>query len=46
MVKRYRNKAGMKRHKKTTLLWNDGGKERQEDYLTSAVCAIDVGLSS
>ena len=25
----------MKEHKKTMLLWNDGGKERQEDDLTS-----------
>ena len=25
-----RNKAGMKQREKTTVLWNDGGKERQE----------------
>ena len=31
-VGKYRNKAEMKTHKKTTLLRNDGGKERQEDY--------------
>ena len=30
--KMYRNKAGMKTHKKTTLLQNNGGNERQEDY--------------
>ena len=31
--KKYRNKVGMKACKKTTQLRNDGGKERQEDYL-------------
>ena len=35
----------MKTCKKTNLLWNDGGKERQEDYPTgtSAVYAADEG---
>ena len=39
----YRNKAGMKINKKTTLLRNDGGIERQEDYPTSAEYTADVG---
>ena len=29
---RYRNKVEMKAYKKTTLLRNDDGKEKQEDY--------------
>ena len=33
----YRNKAEMKASKKTTLLSNNGEKERQEDYPTSVV---------
>ena len=41
--KKHRNKAGMKERKKTTLLQKDGGKERQENYPTSAVYAADVG---
>ena len=32
----YGNKAMMTTCKKTTLLWNDGRKERPEDYPTSA----------
>ena len=32
---KYKNKAGKKTCKKTTLLWNDGGKERQEHPSTS-----------
>ena len=34
-----RNKAGMKLLKKTTLLQNNDGKERQDDCPTSAVQA-------
>ena len=30
-------KAEMKTCKKTSLLWNNGGKEREEDYSISAV---------
>ena len=33
-LKKYINRAGTK-HKKTTLLQQDGGKERQEDYAIS-----------
>ena len=36
----------MKGHKNTTLLWNNGGKERQEEYPISAVCAANVGTTS
>ena len=36
--KKFANKAEFKTHKKTTLLCNDGRKERQKDYLKSAVC--------
>ena len=32
--------------KETTLLWNNGGEETQEDNPTPAVYAADVGLSS
>ena len=32
-LKKYRNKAEMKEHKKTTLLWDDGGEERQKTTL-------------
>ena len=39
-LSKYRNKAEMKLHKKTTLLWNDGRKGRQEDYLTPAAVYI------
>ena len=28
--------------KKTIILWNDGGKEKQDTYRTSAVYAADV----
>ena len=31
-LKKNRNKAEIKIRKRTTLLWNDGRKERQEDY--------------
>ena len=37
------NKAEMKTWKKTTLLWNNGRKERQEGYLTSASHTADIG---
>ena len=30
-LKKYRNNKG-KKHKKTTLLWKDGEKEKQENY--------------
>ena len=33
---KYRNKAEMKTRKKTTLMWNNSGKHKQEDYPTSA----------
>ena len=33
--KNYRNKAEMKTCKKTNLLWNNDGKEREEDYSIS-----------
>ena len=36
--KKYRNKAEMKTHKRTTLLQNDGRKGSQEEYAISAVC--------
>ena len=36
--KKYRNKVEMKTYKKTTLVWNDDRKERQEDYPTSSMC--------
>ena len=43
--KKYRNKAGMKIDKKTTLLctYMYAGKERQEDYPTSAAYTAGVG---
>ena len=36
----------MKARKRTTLLWNNGGKERQEDYTISAVHDTWVGSKS
>ena len=36
--KKYKIKAEMKTHKKPALLWNNGGKETQEDYPISAIC--------
>ena len=39
----HRNKAEMKTRKKTTLLQNNDGKERQEDYPTSAAYTPDLG---
>ena len=36
--KMYRNKAGKKTCKKTTLQWNDGGKETHEDYIPYIGC--------
>ena len=42
ICKKYRNKTWMKAHQKTTLLRNNGGKERQEDYPTSAAYAANV----
>ena len=38
----YGNKAGMRIYKKTTLLWNNGGKGRQEDYLTAVPFAAEL----
>ena len=38
--KKYRNKAWMKTRKKATLLQNNGGKEKQEDYPTPAVYVL------
>ena len=35
----------MKTSMKTALLWNNGRKERQEDYPTPSVYATDVGQS-
>ena len=40
-VKKYTNKAEMKTRRKTTLLRNDGRKERQENYPTSAAYRED-----
>ena len=37
-LKKYRNKAEMKTCKNTTLLQKNSGKERQDNYTTSAVC--------
>ena len=39
--KKYRNKTGMDIPKKTTLPQNDGRKERQEEYPTSALYGVD-----
>ena len=41
---KYRNKAGVRTQRKTTLLWNNCRKERQEDYATSAVYAAALYL--
>ena len=39
---KYKNKADNKERKKTALLRNDGGKERQEEYPTYAVCFFQL----
>ena len=38
----YKNKAEMKTAKKTTLLNNNEGKERQEDYSMSIAYTADI----
>ena len=37
--------AGIKVCKKSTLPWNNGRKEEQDDYPTPAICAADIGYS-
>ena len=38
----YKKMIGMKTCKKTILLWNDCGRDRQEDYTTVAYCRCRV----
>ena len=41
-LKKYKNKAKMKECKMTTLLKNDSGKEKQEDYPTTVASGVGV----
>ena len=41
----HRNKGERKTHMNTTILWNNGGKGRQESYLTSSACCYSRNMS-